>query len=102
MATYDVQVHDRRGAMRHVLAHVDAASPSEAVVAARRLLPVASTLELYAVYRHRRLRGRQLVGTYPAGGGDDDGLAGVREPRRPHPAPPSLHAEADIPAYREN
>jgi hypothetical protein len=102
MATYDVQVHDRRGAMRHVLAHVDAGSPSEAILLARRTLPVSPGLELYAVYRHRRLRRRQLVGTFPAGGGGDDGLAGVREPRRPHPNPPSLRAEADLPAYPDN
>ena len=102
MTHYDVQVHDRRGAMRHVLAHVEADSPSEAILLARRSLPVPAGVELYAVYRHRRLRGRQLVGTYPAGGGGDDGLAGVREPRRPRPSPPSLRAEADIPAYREN
>lgn len=32
----------------------------------------------------------------PAGGGPgDDGSAGVREPRRPAPAPPALAASAD-------
>ena len=54
--------------------------------------------ELYAVYRHRRVRGRRLVGAF-APDGPDDGLAGVREPRRPLPTPPSLRAEAELPAY---
>ena len=103
MATYDVQVRDHTGAMRNHRLHIEAASPSEAVMLARRDMPDSAGLEVYAVYRHRRLRGRKLVGLYPAGGGGgDDGTAGVREPRRPYPAPPSLSAEADLPAYPEH
>ena len=101
MATYDVQVRDHTGAMRNHRLHIEAASPSEAVMLARRQMPRPPGLEAYAVYRHRRLRGRKLVGLYPAGDGDD-GTAGVREPRRPHPAPPSLHAEAELPAYPDH
>jgi hypothetical protein len=98
MAHYDVQARHHTGTLRNMRAHVEAASPSEAVMLARRTLPLLPHAEVYAVYRLRRLRGRRLVGTFPVGGGDD-GLAGVREPRRPQPAPPSLRAEAEPPAY---
>ena len=100
MASYDVHVQDSRGARRNFRAHIEAASPSEAVALARRSLPDLPEQPVYAVYRRRRLRSRQLVGLYPGRGGDD-GLAGVREPRRPRPTPPSLHASADLPAYPE-
>lgn len=33
-----------------------------------------------------------------ADGEDDDGTAGVREPRRPRPAAPALAAELEVPA----
>ena len=101
MAIFEVRLRDHRGDRRNSAATVSAASPSEALMLARATLTTASGAHLYAVYRHRKLRRRKLVGTFPAGGGDD-GLAGVREPRRPHPAPPSLGAEADLPAYRDN
>ena len=103
MASYDVHVQDSRGVRRNFRAHIEAASPSEAVALARRCLPELpdpADHPVYAVYRRRRLRGRRLVGLFPGGGGDD-GLAGVREPRRPLPTPPSLHASADLPAYPE-
>ena len=100
MASYDVHVQDSRGVRRNFRAHIEAASPSEAVALARRSLPDLPGQQVYAVYRRRRLRGRRLVGLYPGEGGDD-GLAGVREPRRPRPTPPSLHASADLPAYPE-
>ena len=41
-----------------------------------------------------RRRSTVLTGT-PGNGRDDGGLAGVREPRRPKPAPPSLRAERE-------
>jgi hypothetical protein len=42
------------------------------------------------VRRHRLLRrSLKLLGSWDLGDGDD-GTAGVREPRRPKPAPPSL------------
>jgi hypothetical protein len=102
MATYDVQVHDRVGIMRSCRLHLHAGSPSEAVMLARRAMPDPPGAELFTVYRHRRLGRRKLVGSFPAAGGGDDGLAGVREPRRPRPTPPSLRAEADPPAYRDS
>lgn len=98
MARYDVQVHDDGGIMRNCRMHLQAASPSEALMLARTAMPDPPGAELYTVYRRRRLGRRKLVGTFPAGGGDD-GLAGVREPRRPHPTPPSLRAALDPPAY---
>jgi hypothetical protein len=101
MASYDVQVHDRVGVMRSCRMYLQAASPSEAVMPARRAMPDPPGAELYTVYRHRRLGRRKLVGSFPATGGDD-GLAGVREPRMPRPTPPSLRAEADPPAYRDS
>ncbi len=49
-----------------------------------------------AIVTRRGLRRRATVLTgNPAGGPDDGGLAGVREPRRPKPAPPSLRAERE-------
>ena len=42
---------------------------------------------------------RRLVGAFLPEGGGGEGLAGVREPRRPLPTPPSLRAEAELPAY---
>ena len=95
---YDVQFRDRVGVVRNARATISAASPSEAVMLARRSMTVPAGVQLFSVYRHRRLRGRRLVGTFPVSGGDD-GLAGVREPRRPLPTPPSLGAEAELPAY---
>lgn len=50
--------------------------------------------------RHsRRAKERMVVGTRSGGddGPEDTGLAGVREPRRPLPAPPSLYAEVPLP-----
>ena len=87
MRSYDVHVRDGMGRVRDFRAHILAASPSEAVLAARRVMPESVWHGMVQVYHRRRLRGRALVGTYVAGG-PDDGLAGVREPRRPLPAPP--------------
>lgn len=98
MASYDVVLQDRAGGQRNCRLQVHAASPSEAVMWARASMPLSTEDHLYAVYRHRRARGRKLVGLF-AGVGGDDGTAGVREPRRPLPAPPSLRAEADLPTY---
>lgn len=38
---------------------------------------------------------RRTSGRWSIGGGDDDGLGGVREPRRPSPSAGSASAEAD-------
>ncbi|GAB3441508.1 hypothetical protein GCM10027517_17670 [Phycicoccus ginsengisoli] len=99
MATYDVHVGDGR-VVRDFRAQISAASPSEAVLAARRAMPAPAWHGVVTVYRHRRLRGRALVGTYAAGGPGDDGTAGVREPRRPLPGPPGIAHAADLPAPR--
>lgn len=106
MASYDVLVQDQAGRLRDCCLRIQAASPSEAVICARASLPPGADGHVYAVYRHRRARHRRarhrrLVGVFAGLGPGDDGSAGVREPRRPLPAPPSLRAEASPPAYRE-
>lgn len=85
--------------VRDFRSQISAVSPSEAVQAARRAMPAPVWHGWVTVYRHRRLRGRTLVGTYAAGGPGDDGWAGVREPRRPLPDPPVLSRAAERPAY---
>jgi hypothetical protein len=52
---------------------------------------------LATVRRRRPLRRSTLVAGGPWTGGGDDGLAGVREPRRPSPSPPSLSLRRDLP-----
>jgi hypothetical protein len=99
MARYDVVLQDRVGSQRNCRLHIEAGSPGEALVRARGSMPAPGPDdEVYAVYRHHRGRGRKLVG-YFGGPGGDDGTAGVREPRRPLPNPPSLRAQAEPPAY---
>src|SRR5689334_11825115 len=101
MARYELIAHDQSGRPHGRPVFVTAGSPGEAVMLGgptlRRVTEHDRThADVYAVYRHRRVRGRRLVGAFlPDGpGGNGDGLAGVREPRRPLPAPPSLRAEA--------
>jgi hypothetical protein len=48
-----------------------------------------------AIVTRKGLRRRSTVLTGNPAGGPDDGLAGVREPRRPKPSPPSLRAERE-------
>ena len=103
MARYELIAHDRAGQPHGRPVFVTAGSPGEAVMLGaptmRRVTARDRTHpDRYAVYRHRRIRGRRLVGAFLPGG-PDDGLAGVREPRRPLPTPPSLRAQADPPAY---
>ena len=103
MTRYELIAHDHLGRPQGRPVFVTAASPGEAVMVGaptmRRVTERDRThADLFAVYRHRRVRGRRLVGAFlPDGGGD--GLAGVREPRRPLPTPPSVRAEAELPAY---
>jgi hypothetical protein len=106
MPRYELIAHTAAGQPHGRPVFVTAHSAGEAVMlGAPTVRRVAerdrSHPELYAVYQHRRIRGRRLVGSF-APDGPDDGLAGVREPRRPLPAPPSLRVEADPPAYRNN
>ena len=88
MGSYDVVMRSVDGAPVDCRLHVPAGSPGEAVWRASRQMRSSSTspLRVYAVYRHRRVRGRRLVGLFAGGGG---GNAGVREPRRPLPDLPS-------------
>lgn len=95
MRSYDVHVGDRAGTVRDFRAHIRATSASDAMVAARRAMPETVWHGTVRVYRRGRLRRRTLVGTYLAGGGPDDGLAGVREPRRPRPDLPGATAYAE-------
>jgi hypothetical protein len=103
MTTYDV--HRQAGghaSQRAARLHLPADSAGEAVALARRALG-AEHPEVYAVYRHRRLRRRKFVGLFAGpGAGPDDGTAGVREPRRPLPSPPSLRAEVPEPAHPDH
>jgi len=52
------------------------------------------------VARPTGIRGlrRRTAGRWSIGNGDDDGLGGVREPRRPYPSAGSTAAELDLPA----
>jgi hypothetical protein len=52
-------------------------------------------MELAVVIRKGLRRRATVLTGNPAGGPDDGGLAGVREPRRPKPSPPSLRAERE-------
>ena len=52
-------------------------------------------MELAIVIRKGLRRRATVLTGNPAGGPDDGGLAGVREPRRPKPSPPSLRAERE-------
>ena len=102
MARFDVVQRDRFGRDCDIM-QLEAGGPAEALLMAREAMahgshPVRDDDHAYAVYRHRRGRARRLVTVF-MGPGDDDGTAGVREPRRPLPNPPSLHAEAELPAY---
>ena len=104
MARYELIAHDRAGQPHGRPVFVTADSPGEAVMLGgptlRRVTERDRThADLYAVYRHRRVRGRRLVGAFLPDGPDGGGTAGVREPRRPLPTPPSLRAEAELPAY---
>jgi hypothetical protein len=101
MAIYDVVQHGQWPGPRGRALEISAASPGEAVMRARRAfeltrLPGRDELDqLYAVYRHRRVRGRRLVGVF--GDAGPGGTAGVREPRRPLPDLPSLRIRRDLP-----
>jgi hypothetical protein len=102
MARFDVVLQDAEGSRRNCRLLVDASSASEALVRARASMGAAGVSFgpgcRYAVFKHRRGRRRALVGYFLAPGDGDDGSAGVREPRRPLPAPPSLRAEESVPA----
>jgi hypothetical protein len=106
MARFDVVQRDQFGRDCDIRPGIEAGDPAQALMLARQSMAYGAHAvregdHTYAVYRRRRVRGRRLVGVF-MGPGDDDGLAGVREPRRPKPTLPSLRAEADLPAYPEN
>lgn len=102
MSRFDVEFQDRDRITRVCISHVEAGSPAEALMRARANIKADPHAGVYAVYRRRRVRGRRLVGYFAGGsGGDGDGLAGVREPRRPLPDPGHLAAERDLSAEPE-
>jgi hypothetical protein len=91
MARYDVDVRIKPG--EHVHRRVRAKSGHAAYERVMREHVEhggAWSIELAVVTRKglRRRRSTVLAGPPPDGG--DGGLAGVREPRRPKPSPPSL------------
>lgn len=96
----------RIGERRALLAAVvRASSPAEASAEVSALLlrcglePDAVTFSLVRRRHSRRARERLVLGVRSGDDGPDDtGLAGVREPRRPLPAPPALRAEVPEPA----
>jgi hypothetical protein len=93
MRTFEVTARDSGGRLSSCTVPADNAG--EAVARVRAMAPAAG-VTAYAVYRHRRVRGRRLVGLF-AGPGTEGGTAGVREPRRPRPTPPTLRAYATPP-----
>jgi hypothetical protein len=93
MARYDVDVRIKAG--QHVRRRVRARSgPAAYERVMREHIEHGGewSMELAVVTRKgiRRRRSTVLTGAPPGGPGDDGGLAGVREPRRPKPTPPSL------------
>jgi hypothetical protein len=97
MARYDVDVRIKPG--QHVRRKVRARSGHaayERVVREHVESGGEWSMELAVVTRKglRRRRSTVLTGN-PAGGPDDGGLAGVREPRRPKPNPPTLRVARD-------
>jgi hypothetical protein len=96
MARYDVDV--RLKPAHHVRRQVRARSGHAAYERVAREHVESGgewTLDLAIVTRRGlRRRATVLTGAKPDLG-DDGGLAGVREPRRPKPGPPSLRAERE-------
>jgi hypothetical protein len=95
MARYDVDVRIKPG--QHVRRKVRAKSGHaayERVVREHVESGGEWSMEL-AIVTRKGLRRRATVLTGPNAGGDDGGLAGVREPRRPKPTPPGLRAARD-------
>jgi hypothetical protein len=92
MARYDVDVRIKPG--QHVRRRVRARSGHAAYERVAREHVESGgewSMELAVVTRKGLRRRRSTVLTGSArGGGEDGGLAGVREPRRPKPTPPSL------------
>lgn len=94
MARFEVVRRDGHGRPRGTFV-AQGLEPYDALLAAQSRFPARVEPVTYDVYRVRRLRRRRYMATYVDGSGD--GLAGVREPRRPHPDLPGLEAEAPLP-----
>ncbi|MFN8099746.1 MAG: hypothetical protein U0Q21_15825 [Dermatophilaceae bacterium] len=108
MGIYDVEVRTLTGDLVLARYRLPAVSEAQAVADTCRQLPQAEVREdcLATCYRLRRRPGRRRVLAVSAfipggGGGEGDGLAGVREPRRPLPGPGHLYAAADLPLTPE-
>ena len=96
MARYDVDVRIKPG--QHVRRKVRAKSGHAAYERVMREHVEhggAWSMELAIVTRKGLRRRSTVLSGPPSGDGDDGGLAGVREPRRPKPTPPSLRAERE-------
>ncbi|MEI2777948.1 MAG: hypothetical protein V9G19_18690 [Tetrasphaera sp.] len=97
MPSYDVEIRDLHGQILAARYRLPAHNERVAVASARDYLPRLEADAVVTCFRRRRLRGRRLALTEYLAGGDGDGLAGVREPRRPLPGPGHLYAAADLP-----
>ncbi len=98
MATYEIELRDGHGRPLRARFCVAALSAERAVLEARLLMPAPEDGCLYAAFRRRRGRRSRLELIVGAGPGQRDGLAGVREPRRPLPDPGHLSVALDEPA----
>ena len=99
MPRYEVSIDVAHGS--RVVRKVRARSPQAAYQSVRSGLIEAGAepdaRHLSTVRRRRLLRRSPLLlGSWNLGDGDD-GTAGVREPRRPKPSPPSLTIELEAP-----
>ncbi len=96
MARYDVDIRVRPG--EHVRRKVRAGcAPAayERVMREHIEHGGAWSMELAIVPRRGLRRQSTVFSGRPGQSGDDGGLAGVREPRRPKPSPPGLRTARD-------
>jgi hypothetical protein len=96
MARYDVDVQIKRG--EHVRRKVRAKSGHAAYERVMRQHIERGGewgMEIAIVTRKGPRRRQTVLMGGTSDGGDDGGLAGVREPRRPKPNPPSLRAQQE-------
>ncbi|WP_109507456.1 hypothetical protein [Nocardioides speluncae] len=92
MARYQVVVaHRSMTCAKPRTLDVRACDPAEAFQCARlRLTALGDTHDIAGLTIRRRGHRHRITYPWPAAGGGDGGTAGVREPRRPLPSPPTL------------